>query len=182
MKNVLFITTSPTVGGNGDVVIKEAIDSAKKSGATVTRIDLRDKKISGCNACNGCIATASCVQKDDMTDILQQIKESDSIIITVPIYFNLPNSQAVTFLNRLFVTCTPAYKPSKNKKLGIMITCGGSEPSKMKELCENAVMFFQQVTEKQIVVFNKCSSEDDHCKNTPEFIKIAQQMGDWAVK
>lgn len=63
-----------------------------------------------------------------------------------------------------------------------MITCGGSEPSKMKELCENAVMFFQQVTEKQIVVFNKCSSEDDHCKNTPEFIKIAQQMGDWAVK
>lgn len=182
MKKVFFITASPVVGGNGDVVIREAMESAGKSGATVTRVDLRDKKIGGCLACSACMATASCAQKDDMAEILQQMAESDSIIVTVPIYFNLPDSRAVTFLNRLFVTCSPAYKPGKNKKLGIMITCGNSDPEKMKELCENAVMFFQQVTEKQIVVFNQCSSEDNHCRNTPEFIKIAQQIGSWAAE
>ena len=182
MKNILFITTSPTVGGNGDVVIQEAMESAEANGASVTLVNIRDKEISACKACNSCMANASCVQEDDMQGILKQMKESDGIVISVPIYFNLPNAQAVTLLNRLFVACTPTYISQKNKKLGIMITCGGSDPEKMKEICENAVVFFPQITEKQIVVFNKCSSEEAHCKKTPEFLEIARHMGAWVTK
>lgn len=177
MKTVLFITTSPTVGGNGDTVMQEAMDSAKKAGVVVKRIDIRDKNINECKACNLCLSSALCSQKDDMYEVLEQIQESDSIVASVPIYFNLPNAQSITLLNRLFVTCTPTYKSTKRKKLGIMITCGGSNPEKMKEIVENAICFFPQITDKQIAVFNGCSSEEEHYKKTPEFLEIAKRMG-----
>ena len=35
MKNILFLTTTPTVGGNGDALISAAMEEAKSNGADV---------------------------------------------------------------------------------------------------------------------------------------------------
>ena len=86
MKNILFLTTSPTVGGNGDTLIDTAIEEAKAHEVKVHIVHVRDKKIGFCKACYGCAETGVCVQKDDFMDILCLAHEADAIIAEAPIY------------------------------------------------------------------------------------------------
>lgn len=64
-KKILFLTTTPTVGGNGDTLIHAAMEEAKKSGAKVELINIREKEIGFCRACYGCAETGICVQKEE---------------------------------------------------------------------------------------------------------------------
>jgi hypothetical protein len=45
MKNILFLTATPTVGGNGDALIGAAMEEAKEHGAKVHLIHIREKRI-----------------------------------------------------------------------------------------------------------------------------------------
>lgn len=45
MKNILFLTTTPTAGGNGDALIFAAIEEAKEHGANIHLIHIREKRI-----------------------------------------------------------------------------------------------------------------------------------------
>ena len=45
MKNILFLTTTPTVGGNGDALISAAMEEAKEHGAEVHLVHIREKQI-----------------------------------------------------------------------------------------------------------------------------------------
>lgn len=47
MKNILFLTATPTVGGNGDALISAAMEEAKKHGANVHLIHVREKRLWG---------------------------------------------------------------------------------------------------------------------------------------
>lgn len=180
MSKVLFITTSPTLNGNGDTLIETAVNAAKSVGAETTKIDIRNMSINGCKACNACMKTGSCVQKDDFGKILSAIQECDSLVVTVPIYFNLPCAQSVTLLNRLFNLFSPEYKSSgKGKKLAVMLTFGGSDPDKMTELTANAVGFFRQIKESRIETFPKLSDGPDVCRNTPAYLERAIEIGKW---
>lgn len=78
MKNILFLTTTPTVGGNGDALIAAAMEEAKEHGANVHLVHIREKRIGFCRACYGCAKTGVCVQKDDFMDILRLAHEADS--------------------------------------------------------------------------------------------------------
>ena len=137
MGKVLFIKTSPRAKGNGDTLVDAALNAAKSAGAETVRVDTRNLSVKPCKACNACMVTGSCVQKDDFGALLDAMKGSDSIVITVPIYMNLPTAQSVTLLNRLFQLFSPAYERSgKGKRLAVMLTFGGSDPEKMQELVD----------------------------------------------
>jgi multimeric flavodoxin WrbA len=48
MKKILFLTTTQTVGGNGDTLVEAAIGAAKIHGTEIERIDIRNKKVNPC--------------------------------------------------------------------------------------------------------------------------------------
>lgn len=182
MNKILFLTTSYRIGGNGDTLIEKAMEAAQAAGANISRIDIRNKSINPCKACDYCMTTDQCVHKDDFADILAAVKESDSIIISAPIYLNLPSGLAVMLLDRFFATFSPTYQGSgKDKKLGILLTFGNSDPDKMKELVNDAVGFFKQIKELRIDTFPKTSAGKDVCRNTPEYLEKAKEIGEWAA-
>ena len=112
MNKVLFITTSPKANGNGDTLIDMSINAAKSIGAEIARIDTRKLSIHPCKACNACMKIGTCVQNDDFSELFSKIRESDGIVISLPIYMNLPCAQSVLLLNRLFQVFSPEYKAS----------------------------------------------------------------------
>lgn len=191
MGKVLFITTSPRAKGNGDTLVDAALNAAKSAGAETVRVDTRNPSVKPCKACNACMVTGSCVQKDDFGALLDAMKGSDSIVITVPIYMNLPSAQSVTLLNRLFQLFSPAYERSgKGKKLAVMLTFGGSDPEKMKELVENAVSFFapagdgalgeSYLTAYRIEAFPQVEAI---LKEKPSaYLNLAAEIGKWAAE
>ena len=56
-KEVLFLTASPTVGGNGDALMQAAEEAAKDCRAEIQRMDIRNLNIHPCKGCYGCAKT-----------------------------------------------------------------------------------------------------------------------------
>ena len=85
--NVLVINGSPRAKGNSDILCDEFIRGAEEAGHQVEKISLREKKIFPCKACYACFRTGSCVQKDDMAEILRKAEKADVLLLASPTYF-----------------------------------------------------------------------------------------------
>lgn len=78
MKNVLIISSSPRKKGNSHRLCEEFKKGAEERGNSVELIRLAEKKIGYCKACDFCMKNnGTCVQKDDMADVLESFKKAD---------------------------------------------------------------------------------------------------------
>lgn len=99
-KKVIVLAGSPRKGGNSDTLCNEFIKGAKESGNEVEKIYISDKTIHYCIGCNACQASHTCVQKDDMQEILVKMKEADVIVLATPVYFYSMSAQMKTLIDR----------------------------------------------------------------------------------
>jgi multimeric flavodoxin WrbA len=100
-KKVLVLSSSPRKGGNSDLLCDELIQGAEAAGHRTEKISLSNKKIGYCTACEVCHNNGgSCVQKDDMTDILEKMVASDVIVMATPVYFYTLSAQMKTLIDR----------------------------------------------------------------------------------
>lgn len=185
MKKVLFLTTTPTVNGNGDALMQAAADAARRAGAEICHIRLRDTQINFCQACYGCAQTGVCVQKDGFQEILAHMHEADAIVAEAPIYYNCIAAQAMTAINRLCCTfACKSYVLGPKKKIGVFLTCTGSEVDEMKRHIRNITTLpsvRRSISEERIEVFTHCGSHDT-CRETPEYLQRAEIVGEWAAQ
>ncbi|MDE7353709.1 MAG: flavodoxin family protein [Acetatifactor sp.] len=185
MKKILFLTSTPTIGGNGDALIEAAMAEAEKLGAEAARIDIRERKINFCRACYGCSDTGVCVQQDDFMEILHLAHEADAIIAEAPIYYNCMAAQMLTVVNRLCCTfACKSYQIGPKKKVGIFLTCTGSDVDEMNRHVSNILTLpsvSRAITEYRTEVFTKCISGST-CNDTPEYLARAKEVARWAVE
>ena len=99
--NVLVINGSPRAKGNSDILCDEFIRGAEEAGHQVEKISLREKKIFPCKACYACFRTGSCVQKDDMAEILRKAEKADVLLLASPTYFLTMSGQMKVMIDRL---------------------------------------------------------------------------------
>ncbi len=102
----LGILGSARKGGNTEILLDEALQEAQKVGA-VTKILLRDKSIAPCRGCGGCMKTGACVQKDDMQEIHENLREADAIIWASPVYFWSMSGLTKNALDRTYALLFP---------------------------------------------------------------------------
>ena len=185
MKKVLLITSSPVAGGNGDALIEAAKAEVEKAGAKVQIVHVRQKKIGFCHGCYACEKTGVCIQKDDFMDILRQIHEADAVIAAAPIYYNCMAAQMITLVNRLCCTfACKTYQIGPKKKVGVFLTCTGSDVEEMKHHVWNILTLpsvNRAITAFQTEVFTRCGSHDT-CRQTPEYLERARKIAQWAVE
>ncbi len=88
---VIGINGSPRKGWNTSILVDEALQGAASEGAEIEMIDLYDLTYSGCRSCFGCKRIDRddhrCFVKDDLTPILDRMREADAIVFGSPIYF-----------------------------------------------------------------------------------------------
>ena len=185
MKNILFLTTTPTAGGNGDALITAAMEEARKQGAKTELIHIREMQIGFCRACYGCAETGVCVQQDDFMDILRLAHEADAIIAEAPIYYNCMAAQMMTVINRLCCTfACKTYQVGPKKRVGILLTCTGSEPAEMKRHVKNIVTLpsvSRAISEYRTEVFTQCVT-DTACHDRPDYLERAKAIAQWAAE
>lgn len=100
-KKVLIITTSLRTGSNSDILAQECEKGAKEAGHDVKLISLKGKEIKYCIGCLSCQKTGSCILKDDVSNILENVKDADVIIYATPLYYYGISGQMKTLLDRL---------------------------------------------------------------------------------
>lgn len=150
-KNVLIISASPRKHGNSDLLCDQFLKGARDAGHPAEKIFLREKKIHYCLACDACKKNGgTCVQKDDMAGILEQIIAADVLVLATPVYFYTMNAQMKTLIDR-----TVAKYPSLGTKdVYIIIAAADGSTEAMERTIEGFRGFFDcypDMTEKGIV-------------------------------
>ena len=100
-KKVLIISTSLRGGSNSEILAHECEKGAKEAGLEVEYISLKGKNIQFCIGCLTCQSKGACVIKDDVCDIMEKVKEAESIVFATPIYYYEMSGQMKTLLDRL---------------------------------------------------------------------------------
>lgn len=97
-------------GGIIDSAVDEILSSAREHGAETTKIYLIDKHIEFCTNCRACAQEAGakrgvCPIADDMSGVLDQIQNSDAIVIASPMNFGTVTAVMKRFIERLACFC-----------------------------------------------------------------------------
>ncbi len=99
-KKVLILSSSPRKGGNSDVLCDEFAKGAQSAGHRVEKVRVAEKRIGYCTGCGACQGKGRCVQKDDMTGILDAMVAADAIVLATPVYFYTMCAQLKTLIDR----------------------------------------------------------------------------------
>ena len=90
MKKVVAINASPRKNWNTDSLVREAAKGAEENGAEVKVFDLyKLEKFTGCISCFVCKLPehlGTCIYKDGLAPVLEEIRNADGLIIGTPNY------------------------------------------------------------------------------------------------
>ena len=101
---------------NTITLLNNALQGAMSAGADTELVQLYDLSFSGCVSCFSCKKLSRkedgvCAVQDDLTDVLNRVKEADALIIGTPVYYGTESASTRAFLERL---CFPYLKYAKN--------------------------------------------------------------------
>lgn len=101
--NIVVLSGSPRKGANTDTMVEAFAETAREAGHTVEVIRVAGKKIAGCLGCQYCFThEGTCVQKDDMTDVIESLKDADMVVFASPIYWFDITAQEKAAIDRLY--------------------------------------------------------------------------------
>ncbi|MBQ7617966.1 MAG: flavodoxin family protein [Desulfovibrio sp.] len=105
-KKVLAINGSPRRKGNTAELLGQALRGARDASAETELVHLYALNFKGCVSCFSCKRKdkehGHCAMKDDLSPLLEKIKEVDAVIFGSPIYFMNLSSALMACLERLF--------------------------------------------------------------------------------
>ena len=101
---------------NTVTLLKHALKGAASVGAKTELIQLYDLNFSGCISCFSCKKInrkkdGICAVQDDLTSVLDRIRNTDALIIGTPVYYGAESAVTRAFIERL---CFPYNKYAKD--------------------------------------------------------------------
>ena len=87
MKKYIIITGSPRKEGNSDKIAAQCEAQLKAAGFATEVFRIEDKKVGSCQACEYCKTHDGCVQKDDASAVIEELKNCAGAVFVAPIYF-----------------------------------------------------------------------------------------------
>lgn len=124
---VLTINGSPHLHGCTDRALQEVEKTLVENGIEIERINIGNKDIRGCIACNFCREHGHCVFNDMVNETAPKFAEAAGVLIGTPTYYAGSNGQLLAFLDRLFYSTSGTI--DKTMKVGAAVVSsrrGGS--------------------------------------------------------
>ncbi|WP_054743887.1 flavodoxin family protein [Cellulosilyticum ruminicola] len=125
-KKVLIISTSLRGGSNSEILAKECERGTIEAELDVEYVSLKGKTIQYCIGCLVCQSKGACVLQDDVAEIMDKVKNAESIVFATPIYYYEMCGQMKTLLERL----NPLYQADhKFRNIYMIATAAEDEES-----------------------------------------------------
>jgi len=183
---VLGISTSPRVGGNSDLLLRQALSGAESAGAVVEYISLSNLKIAPCTECNFCYKMGQCKIEDDYQMVSAKMLEANRLIFATPIFFMTVCSQAKTLIDRCqclwackYVLKKPLITSGGRDRRAMVIAVGGSKSKKMFESIRLTMKSYFDILDLHYVsnlFVNRVNDASDIEKH-PTAMKEAHRLG-----
>ncbi|HZK23894.1 MAG TPA: flavodoxin family protein [Oscillospiraceae bacterium] len=180
---VLGIAGSPRRKGNTEILLDEALASAKQAGAEVEKVVLSTLDFSPCISCGECEKTGECIFKDDMQDVYKKIGAADVMIFASPNYFYnvsawakkaIDRSQALWARNHILKD--PRFRQGKK---GYFISVAATKGARLfKGSIWTMQYFFEAVGYKMAgrLLVRAVDGKGDILKE-PQYLEAARKLG-----
>lgn len=124
---ILVLNGSPRPHGNTAAMVAAFAKGAQENGHQVDVVNVCQKKIAGCLACEYCHKKDSgherqCVQQDDMQEVYPLLDEAEMIVLASPVYYHSFSGQLQCAINRIYALDKP-----KHLKKATLILSSGSD-------------------------------------------------------
>ena len=99
---VLIINGSPHKSGNTSIAIDEVVKTLAEENIETEVVQIGNKAVRGCIACNRCAELGHCVFDDEVNKIAEKFESADGLIVASPVYYASANATLIACLDRLF--------------------------------------------------------------------------------
>jgi multimeric flavodoxin WrbA len=184
--NITAIYGSPRRQGNTAALLTRAVAGARAAGAVVSEVVLRDLKMSPCLEIYGCKQAGRCVIQDDFHQVLNQLMNSQGIMLASPIFFYTVSSHTKILMDRCQSLWVKKYwidqapfGPRKPTRKGLVICAGATRGKKLFEGTLLSIRYFFDVLDMEIwreLLYRELDLEGDVLKH-PEYLDEAFRAG-----
>ena len=124
---ILALNASPRRwDGNTHRLLEPFLRAARESGAEVRRYYVRDLEIAPCAGCRACGASDGCRLDDDMTWLLEEVRDCDVLVLGFPLYMGGTPGPLKTVVDRLRPLANSVGGPEYRGPFGlVMASVGG---------------------------------------------------------
>ena len=148
---IVCLLGSPQEKGNSATVANRFCATAERLGAEVQVFALNKLEYQGCQACMACKTKLDhCVLEDDLTEVLEAVRETDVLVLASPVYYGDLSSQMKGFIDRSYSYLASDYltnpQPSRlsaGKKLVFILTQGNPDQERFADIFGRYDYFFQ---------------------------------------
>jgi multimeric flavodoxin WrbA len=193
---VIGINASPREKANTQTLVEAMLNAAAEKGAETRLVNLRELNINGCMGCEGCKKQlGKCVQKDDLTPLMQEMTGYDAIVLGTPVYWYHVTAQFKILVDRLYSFIQTSEDPETGeesfeskfppgRKMIIVISRGDSEPPPLLPqfydyLDEWLNLIPLSLNSEQYEIFHQYEAHLDRkaALNNPELLEKAYAAG-----
>ncbi|MEG1621144.1 MAG: flavodoxin family protein [Oscillospiraceae bacterium] len=154
---ILMLNGSPRLNGNTKTALNAIAEGFGKNVQNeVEIIDVCQKNIKGCVACESCkFNGGKCVLGDDSVDIMEKIYECDVLILGTPVYWWGMSGQLKLLVDKFYSKALPFHK--QDKKVGIVaVGASGVDDIQYNLISQQFACIFKSL--KWQIVFDEAAS------------------------
>lgn len=148
---IVCLLGSPRENGNSTMIAERFCTTAQKFGAEVQTFTLNELNYRGCQGCMACkMKLDRCAVEDDLTQVLEAVREADALVLASPVYYWDVSAQAKAFLDRTFSYLVPNFHtapiPSRlepGKKFVLVLSQAQADESKFTDIFPKFDYFFR---------------------------------------
>jgi multimeric flavodoxin WrbA len=180
-KKVIVALGSPRKRGNSAILADRLIKGVESMGGECELLFLHGMDVGACTACDACQESMDtfCVIKDDMEPLYPKILEADALVFASPVYWFTVTAQTKLFMDRLYAFLGPDGNGLKNKRIGILLTYGDTDPYTSGAV--NAIRTFQDAFAYIGATIVDCvygsAMDEGEIEKSPEVLQKAFELG-----
>ncbi|MDS0524242.1 flavodoxin family protein [Clostridium sp. SHJSY1] len=171
----IAVVGSPRKGKNTDLIVDFVIEGLEQKNIEVDKFYLDSDNISTCRGCEYCISIGNCIIEDDITNIIDRMKDADGYILASPSYNYNMTAQMKSLLDRTF--CLNDYsngwksRLAPNKKAIIVGVCAGKTKESMGYTIEGMIKPISELGVKVVEVIEYYNTKEKSVKNNDNIRK-----------
>lgn len=158
---VVSVLGSPRENGNSATIANRFCATAEKLGSEVKTYVLNNLNYKGCQGCFLCKTKLDkCALNDDLTEVLEAIREADVLVMASPVYYWDISGQLKSFMDRTFSYLVPDFitNPKKSrlepgKKLVFILAQNNPDRNSFPDIFQKYDYFFKAYgfTERHLI-------------------------------
>jgi len=184
---VVAVLGSPRVKGNSALVAERFLEAARRRGAETQSFALNTLSYRGCQACRACKKHLDrCVLKDDLTGVLDAVREADVTVLASPVYYGDVTGQMKLFIDRTYCFLGPDYLVSPDasrlapgKRMVFILTQGMADESGFADIYPrySMMMKFNGIADTYLI--RACGlAKPEEVLQRPEVLRQAEELAE----